>query len=217
MPTPSGEAGRPARAALAVALAALLHWPALAAEPAAIPREAAVGGVAVPLRGVGVSTKYTVEVCRVALYAPTQLADADDIVRSGGPRRILFQMLRDVSGEDFKQGLLDMSRSSGRAATPARVRGNLKLLAEAVAGRVGKLSRGDTVAIDWVPGAGVTVSRNMQALAPSVPDPDLFQVLAELWIGADSSDAELRRRLLGLAGPATQLGALSLNRQGANP
>lgn len=203
---------RPARAAIALVLAAsaaLAPLPAAASEPPGIPREAAVGGQAVPLRGVGVSTKYAIEVCQVALYAPAQLADADDIVRSSDPRRILFRMLRDVSGEDFKQGLLDMSR---RPAASPRVRGSLRLLAEAVAARIGRLSRGDTVAIDWVPGAGVTVSRNLQPLAPAVPDPDLFQVLAELWIGADSSDAELRRRLLGQGGAAPGIRNVSFNR-----
>lgn len=193
-------------------LAALAQWPAAATELPAVPREAAVGGQAVPLRGVGVSSKYTVEVCQVALYAPARLADAEDIVRSADPRRILFHMLRDVSGEDFKQGLVDMSRSSGRPGTSPRTRNNLRLMAEAVAGRVGQLQRGDTVAIDWVPGAGVTVSRNMQALLPAMPDPDLFQLLAELWIGADSSDADLRRRLLGQPDAAPRFGALSFNR-----
>jgi Chalcone isomerase-like len=213
MRTRSGEP--PTRRLLAVVamLAPLSAWAGnLPASPVlpTLPSEASVGGEAVPLRGAGVSTKYTVEVCQVALYAPARLAEAQDIARGAGPRRLLFHMLRDVSGDDFREGLLDMSRDKVKA--PARTRHNLRLLVEALGERMGRLSRGDIVAIDWVPGAGVTITRNTQPLVPALPDPDLFQLLAELWIGADSADADLRRRLLGQPHTTARFGAVSFNR-----
>ena len=169
---------------------------ATAAELAIPPGQVIVGGQELSLRGHGVSTRYTLEVCVVALYLPRQLIGVDEVLRGSQARRIQIVLLRDVSLDDFRSGLIELGRSDRGSTAAQRSATNLQKLSEELSSRLGSLNRGDVVAIDWVPGAGVTVSRNGRLAAGPIPDEDLFHTLAGIWVGPDSKDSDLRSSLL---------------------
>jgi hypothetical protein len=191
---------RPARC-LAAALA-------LALAPSASARE--VNGVAVPetieldgrilaLNGAGVRTSFFFHVYVGALYLPRRSSDFAAILAADEPWEITMVFLRDVDHEhildSFRHAVARNARGRAEEMQPGLVAFHDRVLSELT------MHHGELLALDYVPGAGATLTAPGGAHA-TVAGKAFADALLHTWLGDAAADHALREAMLGRAGPA---------------
>jgi hypothetical protein len=105
-------------------------------------------------------------------------------------------MLRDIDaselGKLFTRGVEDnMDRASVSKLIPGLMR------MSQIFSDHKRLHTGDTFALDWVPGVGTIVTvRGVQQGEP-FKEPEFFNALLRIWLGATPADWKLKDSLLG--------------------
>lgn len=161
---------------LLTALLAAAEWP---------PR-VAVEGRELPLLGAARFTWWGIEVYDAALYLPTGAAPLDPV-----PTRIVFRYRRAFSADELARATTATVRERARGADPAEIEAALALINRLWP----PVQRGDELALQRLPGQGVLVLRNGQALG-LVPGEAFARVLFSVWLGDEPIDRRLRDRLL---------------------
>jgi hypothetical protein len=185
------------------ALAACLSTqPARAGGPGDEPLAGAldVAGTRLVLNGAGLARRYFFDVYAIGLYLPAAGSSVEQVLSCDGARRIAIRLLRDVSGDDFRQAMAEASEAASHAEEPPppeRVARLLDGLGRTLASRPQGLRKGDRLTLDWVPGTGVVVEINRASVAAPVHDKGFYEALLNVWLGGHSRDPALRRRLLG--------------------
>jgi hypothetical protein len=171
------------RHAAALALAAAASLPAQAAqyEGQEFPDTLQLSGATLQLNGVGAKVfvmRYSAYLG--ALYLPHKAGTPDAIYAQAGPKRM---ELRNCSEAE-------------QAAVAERVK-----QFNATIGEVGRVKKGDVLAIDYLPAQGGTVlSVNGKVWGKPIEGQDFYTAFLKVFIGDHSSDARLRTRLLGQPG-----------------
>ena len=60
-----------------------------------------------------------------------------------------------------------------------------------------KLKAGESFQVDWVPGTGAVLTIKGQAVGEPFREPEFFQTLMRIWLGAKPADWKLKDALLG--------------------
>lgn len=181
----AGSAGLPASDALATT----------SESRDVIPVSALVGVDTLSRRGTGLSTRFRIPICTVALYVPDRLFAPDEVVRRPEPRRILLRLHRGLRMSDFATAIeLTAERLPWIGAEG---RGMFRRTINDVVREMPDLRDGDVLTLDWVPRSGVQIRLNGRLLIPPVPSEEVYQILVGFWVGEHSNDLSLSRRLLG--------------------
>lgn len=113
-----------------------------------------VAGTPLVLNGIGIreATALQIDVYVAGLYVVRRARDAESLLATDAPRRVVMHMVRDVSREDaiegFTSGLSRNSRNELEALRPAIAR--LRSMVQAT-------HEGDVVVITYIPGRGTEI------------------------------------------------------------
>jgi hypothetical protein len=190
---------------------------AMAAATAALPAQALrfegqdfadtvqLGGATLQLNGVGAKVfvmRYSAYLA--ALYLPSKASTAEAIYAQSGPKRvelrIVIPLVKDVSTQEFvkaiDKGVRRNSTEAELAAVAERVRQFNATVAE-----VGRVKKGDTLIIDYLPAQGGTVlTVNGKVRGQPVEGQDFYTAFLKVFLGAKNSDQRLRAGMLGQPG-----------------
>ena len=154
-----------------------------------------VAGVELPLNGAGMRRMFLADVYVIGLYFAGRTNSAETAIHSSGPKRIALTFLRDVTAQSLVDALHEGARDNSTAAEFAEIKPAVdRLSATMLPLRMAK--KGDSVALDYVPGAGAQVVVNQQAVGAPIPSPGLYRALMKIWLGSPPVDEQLKRALL---------------------
>ena len=155
-----------------------------------------VAGSRLTLNGAGIRYKAIFKVYAAGLYLPAKAGTPEAVYAATGPRRMHIVMLRDIDanelGKLFTQG---MEKNSPREQFSRSINGTLRL-ADLFARRK-RLAAGETFSVDWLPGTGTLVLINGKPEIEPIREPEFFNSLMSIWLGASPADAGLKEALLG--------------------
>jgi len=194
----------------AVATSALLPWASTAqAAPGAVelegvelPETTTAYGQKLVLNGAGVRKRGYFKADVTALYLPEKRTTPEAIYRLNGIRRIQLNILREFTSSTITRIFLADFKQSATEEEFKRLIGPIGQIGAAYA-NVKKVSKGDVVNLDWVPGVGWMATHNGKQLTGdggntlSINDELAFQVYLRMYIGQNAPE-DLRNGLLGL-------------------
>ena len=182
------------------ALALSVAPTALARDVAGInvPEQITVANVPLQLNGAGVRYKAVFKVYTAALYVPRKTSSADEAMATNSPKRMSVTMLREIdSAELGKLFIRGMEDNMDRAATARLVPGIMRM--SQVFSDHKRLKEGEGFQVDWIPGTGAVVSIKGQVVSEPFREPEFFQAIMRIWLGAKPADWTLKDALLGKA------------------
>jgi hypothetical protein len=153
-------------------------------------------GSKVQLNGAGIRYKLVFKVYAAGLYLPRKAATTEDVLALAGPKRVSLTMLREVEAAEFGKAFTLGIEDNHDQATLARLGASVQRVNQIFAQHK-QLSPGDTVAIDWVPGTGTVLTVKGVPQGEPLPDPEFYNALLRIWLGAKPADARLKDALLG--------------------
>lgn len=185
-------------AVLAAYLTACLAAPAWAGELAgiALPEQTTVRESTLVLNGMGLreATWLKIKVYAAGLYLEAKSSDADAILRSELPKRIVFVFVRSVGRKSMIKEWdesLKANVGEGFAALEDRVATLLAWMPNAV-------GKGDEMTLTYLPGKGVVVEIKGENRG-TIPGADFARALFAIWLGARPPNLTLKMGLLGRA------------------
>lgn len=157
---------------------------------------AELAGTKLALNGAGIRTKVIFKVYTAGLYLPKKSATADEVLAQAGAKRISLTMLREVDADEFGAAFAKGIEENNDAATLARLAGSIQRMNRIFAEHK-KLATGDSIAIDWVPGAGTSIRVKGAAQGEPIREPEFYTALLRIWLGPAPADRSLKEALLG--------------------
>lgn len=153
------------------------------------------------LNGAGVRRRGYHKSDVVALYLPEKRTTPEAIYRLDGVRRIQLNLLRNLSSSTITRVFLSDFKQVATDDEFKRLIEPLGMIGAAYAD-IKRVSKGDVVNLDWVPGQGWMATHNGRPLRSvdgnlTINDPLAYQVYLRMYLGAAAS-ADLRNGLLGL-------------------
>jgi hypothetical protein len=148
------------------------------------------------LNGAGVRTQASIERYVAALYLPARRSDASAVLADPGPKRLRLTWLRDTRAHALIQSILEGIAENHTASELESLKGPLDELT-ALVSRMGTGRRGGYIELDYLPGAGTSVSINGAAAAKPIRGNDVYPALLRVWLGEDAVERKLRSALLG--------------------
>lgn len=174
----------------------LLATPVLAIEAGGVrfADVVSVGGTELQANGAGVRTKFVFDVYAMALYLPAKAGSLDAAAK--GPRRVTIQLMRDVKRADFVAALQDGLKANVGETELAALAPQIQQFAALIGGE-GEVTKGTTVTIDDLPGAGTRVSFGGKPQGKDIAGEKFFGALLRVWLGDKPVQADLKAKLLG--------------------
>jgi hypothetical protein len=157
-----------------------------------------VRGAKLQLNGAGLRTKLFFKVYSAGLYLGKKAATPEEALAATGAKRVTLTMLREVSSAEFAEAFAKGMEDNTEPAAYARLMPAVQRMNQIFAEHK-KLATGDTVAIDWVPGTGTILAIKGAPQGEPFKDPEFYNALLRIWLGAKPADASLKEALLGKA------------------
>jgi hypothetical protein len=190
-----------------VATSTLLPWavPAHAAvelEGVELAETVTAHGQKLVLNGAAVRRRGYFKADVTALYMPEKRTTPDAIYKLDGVRRIQLNILREFTSSTITRIFLSDFK---QAATEEEFKKLIVPIGQigSAYSNVRRVSKGDVVNLDWVPGLGWMATHNGKSLTAesgavmAIKDQLAYQVYMRMYIGQAAPD-ELRNGLLGL-------------------
>lgn len=180
-------------------MVAMVAWmlaaTALAADVGGVKLDdnASVGGQPLVLNGAGIRTRAVFKVYVISLYVPAK-ATTLDAVLAKGPRRIQLNLLRNLSGDQLSDAVIDGMKDNNSAAEMAAVKPQVDQFI-GISKAFGDLKEGSVVTLDYVDGA-TKVGFN-GADKGTVPGEAFNRALTRIWLGDKPVQSDLKQSLLG--------------------
>lgn len=192
-------------AVLGLSLAAALPAQAVQYEGQDFPDTLPLAGSTLQLNGVGAKVfvmRYSAYLG--ALYLPHKASTPEAIYAQPGPKRmelrITIPFVKDVSTQEFVKAINKGVERNCSEAEQAAVAERVKQFNAAIS-EVGRVRKGDVLAIDYLPAqGGTTLTVNGKVWGKPIEGQDFYTAFLKVFLGDHSSDARLRTRLLGQAG-----------------
>ncbi|MBI3382910.1 MAG: chalcone isomerase family protein [Aquabacterium sp.] len=189
------------------AASTLLPWatPANAAvelEGVELPETVTAYGHRLVLNGAAVRKRGYFKADVTALYLPEKRTTPDAIYKLDGVRRIQLNILREFTSSTITRIFLSDFKQSATDEEFKKLIGPIGQIGAAYA-NVKRVSKGDVVNLDWVPGQGWMATHNGRALTGdgggtmAIKDELAYQIYMRMYIGPAAPE-ELRNGLLGL-------------------
>jgi hypothetical protein len=154
-----------------------------------------VAGKDLVLNGAGVRSKFVVKVYTAGLYLSNKESTTEGVLASKGPRRMRLVMMRDVSSDDLGSAFMIGLNQNVSEADRSRIIAQISQYGELFA-QYQTLKKGDTLDIDWIPGAGTQVYMNNKKIGAIQPDILFHNSILRIWLGDKAVDSALKPKLL---------------------
>lgn len=191
---------------LAAAMAAALPlWAsALVVEGVELDDTVTVGGQKLVLNGAGFRKRGYFKTDVQAIYLSEKCTTVECIYKNKGAKRIFIHVLKDIPGPTISRYFLGDFKLVTTDTEFKSLINEIGQIGQIYAG-LHKVNKGDQVAIDWVPGKGITTLFNGRALvlndSPTgtfMPSELMYQIFLRIYAGPAVPE-ELRLNLLGLS------------------
>jgi hypothetical protein len=194
---------RRAAAALTLGLAVSGAWATVEVSGVPLDETATVGGVPLTLNGAGYRKRGYFKIDVTALYTQQRVSSLEALENAKGPRRVELVIQQDITGSQASRYFLIDFEASATPAEFAQLISEVSQIGD-IYSSLPKIKKGDVVAIDWVPGKGLSAMLNGNLLTPhgaSSPYMNselLAKVMFRMYVGG-KTPAELRDNLLGVS------------------
>lgn len=202
--------GMPARRSLAWVLALALGLVAVGGwaqnmqlGSATFARSVDLGDTALSLNGAGIRYRFGFKVYAAGLYLQNKASTPEAALAASGPKRIQLVMLREIDGAELgKLFVRGIESNTPKGEDLSKIVPGTSRMGDAFAqvftgGK--KLAVGETLTLDFVPGAGTIMSHNGKQVGEVTKEPQFYVALMRLWLGQDPADKQLKEALLGQA------------------
>jgi hypothetical protein len=153
------------------------------------------GGQSLVLNGIGLREKLWVDVYVGSLYLPAKSADVAEILSRPGPWRVQLDF---IYKEVAREKLLDSWREGfEKNQSPEIIKKLQRRIDQFYAYFQTSAISKDQYQFDYIPGKGVTISKNRQQLGQITGD-DFKTALLEIWLGNHPADKKLKKGMLGM-------------------
>jgi len=162
-------------------------------EGVSFPDQMKADGATLKLNGLGLrqATILNINVYVGALYLTQTSRDANAILKSNAPKRLLLQFVRDVGGTDLSKGWDEGFENNAGGQLAA-----LKPRIDAFKAMMTDVKEGEQLGMHHKPGAGVQVSVK-GAVKGTIKGDDFARALFAIWLGSRPPNADLKAGLLG--------------------
>ncbi len=147
------------------------------------------------LNGAGVRTRLFFKVYVGALYLQKKTASAEGVLADPGAKRVAMHMLRDLGADQlfsaFNEGLKKNHTPEQLVPLEPQVR-----QLEGIFNAVKAARKGDSIVLDYLPGAGTRVTVNGDDKG-TIPGEAFNRALLRIWLGEEPADAALKKAMLG--------------------
>jgi len=148
------------------------------------------------LNGVGLKAVAWLKGYAAALYLPHKATSATQVLALAGAKRLQMRMLQDVAAAEFVKAFeKGVARNTPAAELPG-LKERMAVFDQQV-GALGKVRKGDTVNLDFVPGRGLLFTHNGKLRGDPIAGEDFYAALLRIFIGDKPTDPELKIGLLG--------------------
>jgi hypothetical protein len=180
--------------AIRALLLLLLAFPAAAAEVAGV--TFADADRQLVLNGAGLRKRAFFQVYAIGLYLPEKKTAAADAIGAAGSKRVVIQMLRDVSADQFSDALMEGMKDNHSEADMKALEARAKQLA-AIMAEMKEAKKGMRITLDWLSAAGTTVTVDGKAAGLPILGEDFYRALLRIWLGEKPVQPDLKNALLG--------------------
>ena len=147
------------------------------------------------LSGAGLRTKFLFKVYVAGLYLGEKKNTANAVLDDAGAKRMLFHMLRGVSGKQMLDAISDSFPTNNSAEEMKALEARLAEFSKIFAS-VGELNKGQEITFDYVPATGTRVSIDGVEKG-RIEGADFYRALLKMWVGEKPAQAALKQTLLG--------------------
>lgn len=155
-----------------------------------------VQGTKLQLNGAGVRYKAIFKVYTIALYAGKKVSSAEELAAAPGPKRMSITILRDVDANELGKAFTKLFEDNAPKGEMSKLIPGLIKMGQNFAEQK-KLTTGDVILMDWVPGTGMVVSTKGKVQEP-YKEVEFFNAMMRIWLGNNPADAKLKDALLGV-------------------
>lgn len=155
-----------------------------------------VGGATLQLNGAGVRTRLVFKVYVAGLYVPQKSNTAAALLADKGARRVAITMLRGVDADTFVKALNDGLHNNHTEAQLVAMKPQIDALNTMLIS-TGDVKKGDVIHFDYLPEAGTRTALNGRSLGQAIAGDAFFTAVLRTWLGDKTSDAGLKKGLLG--------------------
>jgi len=157
-------------------------------------------GYKLVLNGAGVRKRGYFKSDVVALYLPERKTSAEAAMKPTGARRLTLVLLRDIPSSTITRYFIGDFKTVASDAEFKQVINEVGQMGQ-IYGSMNKVSKGDVVVIDWIPGQGMQGSINGKPLTDRPwASPLFFELYMRMYLGP-AVPTEFRNALLGLTKP----------------
>ncbi len=161
-----------------------------------IPTTATVAGSTLALNGSGVRYRFVIKVYTAGLYLTGKAATPEQVFSMAGPKRVHIVALRELDANDFGRLFTKaMQDNASKEDFSKSINGTIRM-GEAFAAKK-KLSPGETIGVDWLPGQGTQIMINGKPWGEPIKEPEFFLSMLRIWLGTKPVDDALKEALLG--------------------
>ncbi len=175
------------------------HFPSLAAELEGVSLEdrIRVDGRALELNGIGMRTRFFVNVYVGGFYLEHKVTTAQAAIDAPGAKRVIFVMMRAADAEQFVESIDEGLRANNTPQELAGVQREIDALFGMIR-NIGQAKKGMRIVLDYAPSArATTLFVNGVAQGPPMAGEEYYRILLRIWFGDNPAQEELKRALLG--------------------
>lgn len=181
------------------ALAMALALPAQALDLGGVKLEdsATVAGKPLVLNGAAMRQILFIKFFAIGLYVEKKSSNAAEILAATGPKRVSIQLQRETNSDELGQAFVTAMNKNNSKEDKAKIVAQTTAFGEIFAG-LGTMKKGDSMALDWIPGKGTVTSYNGKTLGEPLPDLAFFNAVLRIWLGDSPAQADMKPALLGV-------------------
>ena len=158
--------------------------------------KATVAGQELVLNGAGLRTRLMFKVYVIGLYLPSKTDSAPTALAGSTPRRIQIVTLRELSGEQLADSLVDGLQKNLSKAEMDALAGRIDTFRKTMLG-VGKAPEKTVIHLDYLPEHGTRLTVADTQRGNDIPGAEFYQALLRIWLGDQPAQADIRAALLG--------------------
>jgi len=157
------------------------------------PDQTQIDGSNLMLNGLGLrqATALKVNVYVAALYVAKTSSDANSLLGSNTPTKLILQFVRNVGADDLRKGWSEGFEKNSKDQLPA-----LKDRIATLNGWMSDVKTGERLTFIRKPGAGLQVDVN-GAVKGTISGDDFARAFLAIWLGADPPNPEIKAGMLG--------------------
>jgi hypothetical protein len=148
------------------------------------------------LNGAGMRSRLFLKVYALGLYLPQKSGSAADVLAAKGAKRLAIVTLRDLSGEQFVDALIDGLKNNHDATTFAALGPRIEQF-RAIMLTIGNAPEKSVVHLDWLPETGTRLTFNGTQKGADIAGEDFYRALLRIWLGDKPVQDDLKEKLLG--------------------